>query len=440
MAKPLPTNRTLPSSELEPGEADIVEKLREHGRPLVLTRGGKPSAVVMEPAGYERLTEAARFIAAVTEGLADSDAGHLVSDEDLEQELAAEFGNPMSCLPHASTNPPIHLNAAGVLMELGEADAALTELVRAARRGVDLQPHLDADLLSPLRQHPHWPELEAATRAPETRFELLLARAGVPDPPAVPHPFCDWLTRNPMGMARRIHPSMVVTALALALDDDDARIRQPAARQLMLWLHATGEDLAGRLPPEWMQTWYRQIGQEIEQHISPTRLAEVIARDLRGDFVHEAAHSLSVLSRIHGWSREVGAVLDVLGPVMQSLLGTSDPYIENKVADAVAHFLGNPQCPDSIHTYCLPRVMEMVEESARQGCISDFPTAKRELLWTIVRILAKVDVRPVAPALARLAAAARGDFRDESLRDRIVTLLEKAGAHSDAPAPDNRPA
>lgn len=95
MTKPLPTGRALPSSELELDDADIIEKLREHGSPLVLTRGGKPSAVVMEPADFERLTEAARFIAAVSEGLADSDAGRLVSDEDLEQELEAELGNSM---------------------------------------------------------------------------------------------------------------------------------------------------------------------------------------------------------------------------------------------------------------------------------------------------------------------------------------------------------
>jgi len=93
VTKSLPTERTLPSSELR--DAEIIEKLREHGSPLVLTRDGKPSAVVMEPEEFERLTEAARFIAAVTEGLADSDAGRLVSDEDLEQELDSELGSPM---------------------------------------------------------------------------------------------------------------------------------------------------------------------------------------------------------------------------------------------------------------------------------------------------------------------------------------------------------
>jgi PHD/YefM family antitoxin component YafN of YafNO toxin-antitoxin module len=93
--KPLPTVRALPSSEIDVRDGDIIEKLREHGGPMVLTRDGKPGAIVMSPEEFERLTQAARFVAAVSEGLADSEAGRLVSDEELGYELERALGAPL---------------------------------------------------------------------------------------------------------------------------------------------------------------------------------------------------------------------------------------------------------------------------------------------------------------------------------------------------------
>ncbi|QRK08590.1 TIGR02996 domain-containing protein [Archangium violaceum] len=75
-----------------------------------------------------------------------------------------------ACLPYANANPPIHLNAAGVFMELGETDAALLQLLLAASKRVDIQRHLAQPQLQPLKAHPRWPELIA------------------PQPPAVPEP------------------------------------------------------------------------------------------------------------------------------------------------------------------------------------------------------------------------------------------------------------
>jgi len=92
VTKPLPTVRTLPSSEMDPRDGGIIDKLREHGGSMVLTQDGKPSAIVMSPEEFERLTQAARFVAAVSEGLADSEAGRLVSDEELGHELDLALG------------------------------------------------------------------------------------------------------------------------------------------------------------------------------------------------------------------------------------------------------------------------------------------------------------------------------------------------------------
>lgn len=58
----------------------------------MITQNGKAAAVLLAPEELDRLTTQARFVAAVQEGLADLDAGRVVSDEDLGRRLDARFG------------------------------------------------------------------------------------------------------------------------------------------------------------------------------------------------------------------------------------------------------------------------------------------------------------------------------------------------------------
>jgi PHD/YefM family antitoxin component YafN of YafNO toxin-antitoxin module len=58
----------------------------------VITQNGKPTAVLITPEEFDRLHERDRFLAAVREGLADSEAGRIVDDRVLTDELEAEFG------------------------------------------------------------------------------------------------------------------------------------------------------------------------------------------------------------------------------------------------------------------------------------------------------------------------------------------------------------
>ena len=70
----------------------IMRGLREQGRPIVITQHGRPAGVLITPEDFDRLTERERFISAVNEGLADSEAGRLISDDELTAELDREFG------------------------------------------------------------------------------------------------------------------------------------------------------------------------------------------------------------------------------------------------------------------------------------------------------------------------------------------------------------
>jgi prevent-host-death family protein len=84
----------VPIGEFKTHAAQVVRDLRQSGRPVVITQNGRPAAVLVSPADFDRLSERARFVSAVREGLADADAGRMVSDVDLQRELDAEFGPP----------------------------------------------------------------------------------------------------------------------------------------------------------------------------------------------------------------------------------------------------------------------------------------------------------------------------------------------------------
>ena len=77
----------IPIGEFKTHASRVIRQLRDTGRPIVITQNGRPAGVLVSAAEFDRLTERDRFVEAVREGLADSEAGRLVSDA----ELTAEF-------------------------------------------------------------------------------------------------------------------------------------------------------------------------------------------------------------------------------------------------------------------------------------------------------------------------------------------------------------
>src|SRR5215203_3580278 len=82
----------VPLSEFEADASSLVRRLRETGRAVVLTEGGRPAAVLVTPEEFDELHERERVLAAVEEGLSDLRAGRVIDDEELEQELDEQFG------------------------------------------------------------------------------------------------------------------------------------------------------------------------------------------------------------------------------------------------------------------------------------------------------------------------------------------------------------
>ena len=77
----------VPVSEFKAQAAEMLRRLAGSGEPLVITQNGRATAVLLSPNAYDELTERARFVAAVLEGIEDIKAGRLVPHKQLRQTL-----------------------------------------------------------------------------------------------------------------------------------------------------------------------------------------------------------------------------------------------------------------------------------------------------------------------------------------------------------------
>jgi len=82
----------VPISEFKAQAADWLRKIGESGAPLVVTQNGRPAGVVLSPEAFDALTEQARFVLAVGEGLADAEAGRVHDHAAVKAQMKARFG------------------------------------------------------------------------------------------------------------------------------------------------------------------------------------------------------------------------------------------------------------------------------------------------------------------------------------------------------------
>lgn len=82
----------VPISEFKAEAADWLRRLAEDGAPVVVTQNGKPAGVLLSPRAFDELTERARFVAAVEEGLADANAGRTGTHAAVVKRMSARFG------------------------------------------------------------------------------------------------------------------------------------------------------------------------------------------------------------------------------------------------------------------------------------------------------------------------------------------------------------
>ncbi|HVK72378.1 MAG TPA: type II toxin-antitoxin system Phd/YefM family antitoxin [Kofleriaceae bacterium] len=81
----------VPVSDFKAQAADWLRKAAETGAPIVVTQNGRPAGVLLSPEAFDELTERARFVAAVNEGLADADAGRVHAHAAVVRRMKARY-------------------------------------------------------------------------------------------------------------------------------------------------------------------------------------------------------------------------------------------------------------------------------------------------------------------------------------------------------------
>lgn len=84
----------LPLGQFKAHASRLLNGLKASNRPLVITQNGKPAAVVLSPAEFDRLTAQAHFVAAVQAGLEDERAGRVIDDAELDALLVRNATAP----------------------------------------------------------------------------------------------------------------------------------------------------------------------------------------------------------------------------------------------------------------------------------------------------------------------------------------------------------
>lgn len=83
----------LPLGEFKTQASRVLRKLKENQRPVIITQNGRAAAVLITPEEFDQMREGERFMTAVREGLADSEAGRVLEDDEVERLLDERFGS-----------------------------------------------------------------------------------------------------------------------------------------------------------------------------------------------------------------------------------------------------------------------------------------------------------------------------------------------------------
>jgi prevent-host-death family protein len=93
--KPLRVSQdVVPIAQFKAQAGRWLKKAAETGQPVVITLNGKPAGVLLSPAEYDRLEEEQRyldekrrFLDSIAAGLADVEAGRVVSTDEVRREF-----------------------------------------------------------------------------------------------------------------------------------------------------------------------------------------------------------------------------------------------------------------------------------------------------------------------------------------------------------------
>lgn len=87
MKRPVLSEDLVPVNELRANLASVLKRVDETGRPVVVTQRGKAAAVLIHPHELDELDEQRELVQKVLRGLAESERGDLVDEEEVWAEI-----------------------------------------------------------------------------------------------------------------------------------------------------------------------------------------------------------------------------------------------------------------------------------------------------------------------------------------------------------------
>ena len=82
----------MPIAEVKAHLSEVVRRLKERGRPVIVTLNGKAAAVLMAPSDYDQVSYHVRVANKIRRGLEDAAEGRTISDEELGRRVARRYG------------------------------------------------------------------------------------------------------------------------------------------------------------------------------------------------------------------------------------------------------------------------------------------------------------------------------------------------------------
>ncbi len=77
----------VPLGEFKARASRLLDQIAEGRQAVVITRNGRPAGVVISPVDYDRLVERQRYLESIARGLEDSEAGRVMTTEELLEDL-----------------------------------------------------------------------------------------------------------------------------------------------------------------------------------------------------------------------------------------------------------------------------------------------------------------------------------------------------------------
>ena len=81
----------VPLSQFKAKAADFLKKISETGAPIVITQNGRAAGVLLSPAEFDLLTERARLVQAISEGIGDVESGRVVNHQSMVAEVTSRY-------------------------------------------------------------------------------------------------------------------------------------------------------------------------------------------------------------------------------------------------------------------------------------------------------------------------------------------------------------